>query len=116
MAALDRARAIAQVRTAFALSRGEQVALPPLYAAQQQIKAEAARFNVLDIGRRAGKTYLGQHLALETAIAGHPVGWFAPNYKYLLEVWQALTRALRPIATKINATERRIELGNGGLI
>jgi hypothetical protein len=71
---------------------------------------------VLDIGRRAGKTYLGTHLALEAVSQGNPVGWFAPNYKYLLEVWQELTRVLRPHATKINATERRIELGNGGHI
>jgi hypothetical protein len=90
--------------------------LPPLYTEQAQIKAEARRFNVLCIGRRAGKTYLGMHLALEAALAAAPVGWFAPNYKYLLEVWQDLTRRLRPVADKINATERRIELKNGGLI
>lgn len=92
------------------------IRLPSLYPAQQQIKTEAARFNVLDIGRRAGKTYLGTHLALEAALQGQPVGWFAPNYKYLLEVWQQLTKALRPVAVKINATERRIELANGGVI
>jgi len=90
--------------------------LPTLYPLQERIKDEARRFNVLDIGRRAGKTYLGQHLALETALAGDPVGWFAPNYKYLLEVWLDLTRRLRPVASKINATERRIELTNGGLV
>lgn len=90
--------------------------LPPLYDAQRQIKAEARRFNVLDIGRRAGKTYLGTHLALECAGQGHPVGWFAPSYKYLLEVWQFLSSTLQDYATKINATERRIELKNGGLI
>jgi len=56
------------------------------------------------------------HLALETADAAQPVGWFAPNYKYLLEVWQELTRVLRPVATKFNATERRIELNNAGVV
>lgn len=93
-----------------------KISLPELYPLQEKIKAEARRFNVLDIGRRAGKTFLGQHLALETVSAGYPCGWFAPNYKYLLEVWEFLTRTLRPFATKINATERRIELANGGLI
>lgn len=92
------------------------VPLPALYPAQQEIKQQAARFNVLDIGRRAGKTYLGTHIALEYASNGFPVGWFAPNYKYLLEVWQQLARTLREHATKINATERRIELINGGSI
>jgi hypothetical protein len=92
------------------------LALPDLYEAQQRIKSEAKRFNVLDIGRRAGKTYMGTHLALEAVRDGEPVGWFAPNYKYLLEVWQFLARELKPHASKINATERRIELTNGGLI
>jgi hypothetical protein len=93
-----------------------EVELPALYPLQERIRSEARRFNVLDIGRRAGKTYLGTYLALDAVAEGHPVGWFAPNYKYLLEVWQVLTRALRPVATKANATERRIELSNGGVI
>lgn len=92
------------------------LALPPLYPKQLQIKDEGLRFNVLDIGRRAGKTFLGIHLALETAAQGYPVGWFAPSYKYVLEVWRDLLRPVAGIATKINATERRIELPNGGLI
>lgn len=92
--------------------------LPALYATQQQIKDEGKRFNVLDIGRRAGKTFLGVHLAVETAADGEPVGWFAPTYKYVLEVWRDLQRPLHAIRGKcrINATERRIELPNGGLI
>lgn len=92
------------------------VELPSLYPAQERIKAESKRFNVLDIGRRAGKTYLGIRLALEMALTGKPVGWFAPNYKYVLEVWRDLQRPVREVAVKINATERRIELKNGGLI
>lgn len=92
------------------------LSLPALYPKQQQIKDEGLRFNVLDIGRRAGKTFLGVHLALECAAAGFPVGWFAPSYKYVLEVWRDLLRPVSDIATKINATERRIELPNGGLI
>lgn len=92
--------------------------LPELYATQQRIKDEGKRFNVLDIGRRAGKTFLGVHLAVETAASGEPVGWFAPSYKYVLEVWRDLQRPLHAIRGKcrINATERRIELPNGGLI
>lgn len=93
-----------------------KLALPSLYPKQEQIKREGLRFNVLDIGRRAGKTFLGIHLALDTAAQGHPVGWFAPSYKYVLEVWRDLLRPVSGIATKINATERRIELPNGGLI
>ena len=92
------------------------IELPALYPVQQRIKDEGRRFNVLDIGRRAGKTFLGIHLALETAAAGEPVGWFAPSYKYVLEVWRDLIRPVADIAVKVNATERRIELPNGGSI
>ena len=113
---LERVRVHRQLRRRKGVDRRLKIHLPPLYDKQAEIKRDARRFNVLDIGRRAGKTYLGTHLAIESATAGNPVGWFAPNYKYLLEVWEVLTRKLRPVATKINATERRIELANGGLI
>lgn len=93
-----------------------KVQLPPLYPLQQEIKDGAARFNVICIGRRAGKTYLCTHLALETALRGYPAGWFVPEHKDALEVWAELTRRLKPIATKINASEKRIELPNRGLI
>lgn len=114
----DLAVAIARSKRILAKPREKEtvIKLPSLYAKQQEIKSEARRFNVLDIGRRAGKTYMGTHLVLEYVQKGYPVGWFAPNYKYLLEVWQFLERELKPHATKSNATERRIELSNGGLL
>jgi len=90
--------------------------LPSLYETQARIVSEAGRFNVLDIGRRAGKTYLGTRLALDAALAGHPVGWFAPGYKYVLEVWRDLTRPLGKLKCRINATERRIEIPGAGTI
>lgn len=92
------------------------ITLPTLYPKQEEIKAAAKRYNVLDIGRRAGKTYLGVHLALEAAAKGQLVGWFSPTYKYLLDVWRDLERPSRGHATRINATERRIEFPNGGII
>jgi len=93
-----------------------QVNLPALYPLQEQIKAEAARFNVLCIGRRAGKTYLSTNLILETALAGFPAAWFVPDYKVAIEAWRDIVRPIKHIATKVNATERRIELPNGGVV
>lgn len=92
------------------------VPLPSLYPKQEEIKAAAKRYNILDIGRRAGKTYLGVHLALEAASKGQLVGWFSPTYKYLLDVWRDLERPSKGIASRINATERRIEFPNGGIV
>src|SRR5882672_10276669 len=94
----------------------EGIELPPLYPLQEQIKAEARRFNVLCIGRRAGKTYLGIRLALESALAGHPVGWFAPNYKLQLDAWRDLQAPIKDAVARSSVAERRIELAGGGLI
>lgn len=94
----------------------ESYALPELYPLQAKIKGEGRRFNVLDIGRRAGKTYLGVHLALESARDGYPVGWFSPSYKFMLDVWRDLLRPVRALATRVNATERRIEFPANGVI
>ena len=93
-----------------------RVRLPELYDTQRRIYEEAARFNVLCIGRRAGKTYLGVRLALEAALAGQMVGWFAPTYKLLSEAWEAMLLPLFPIREqcRINQTHGTIRLPNGG--
>lgn len=90
--------------------------LPQLYPAQLEIKNQGKRFNVLDIGRRAGKTYLGIHLALEGVALGRRVGWFAPRYKYILDVWRDFELATKPFRKSIDTQQRRIELTNGGVL
>ena len=95
--AKEKARKRVKVRLELMRRRRERaktipVPLPSLYAKQEEIKLDARRYNVLDIGRRAGKTYLGVHLALEAASKGRLVGWFSPTYKYLLDVWRDLER------------------------
>lgn len=52
----------------------------------------------------------------DTALGGEPVAWFSPTYKMLADVWRDLGEVLRPYATRVNATERRIELVTGGVI
>lgn len=107
-----------QVMCAYGALRAQPalpIELPSLYPAQERIETEAARYNVMDLGRRFGKTYFGVHKALKAASNGKRVGWFAPHYKYLTEAWDDLERPCRAFA-RINNTERRIELENGGLI
>lgn len=77
---------------------------------------QARRFNVVDCGRRWGKTLLGKDRAIRTALAGYPVGWFAPTYKYVTEVWRDLVRLLAPVIAARNASELRMELITGGVI
>lgn len=68
------------------------------------------------MGRRWGKTTLGVLLATEPALAGKPVGWFAPTYQYLMEPWRDLNRLLAPAIERASIQERRIDLKTGGSI
>ena len=76
----------------------------------------AKRFNVLECGRRSGKTTLGVDLAIDKALDGLPVGWFAPTYKILADAWRELVTGTADIARKVDQQERRIELLTGGVI
>ncbi len=85
-----------------------------LHSGQLSVLAESARFNVLECGRRFGKTHLGIQLAIEQAIDGGEVGWFAPTYRYLADPWRAVERILGPAITKTDRVEKRLDLVTGG--
>ncbi len=92
------------------------IRLPKPLEWQQQVKAERARYNVLCIGRRAGKTVLLQDLCTEPEVLPYPVGWFSPTYKDMLEVWQDMTARLAPVTHRISVQDRRIENIAGGVL
>lgn len=92
------------------------ISLPLLHEGQQRILREARRFNVLACGRRFGKTTLLQDVAIDPALDGDPVGWFAPSYKLLLEAWRELSTTLAPIVARSNASDHRMELITGGVL
>jgi hypothetical protein len=92
------------------------VRLQRQHPGQVEIVNHPARFKVVMCGRRFGKTQLGVRKACDVALAGHPVGWFAPTYKYVLEVWRELLQRLQPVISRSNDQERRIELVTGGVI
>lgn len=96
-----------------------RITIPPidLHPGQQRILESKARYRVAACGRRFGKTLLAvEWLALMPggALDGKPVGFFAPSYKLLLEVWSDMERTLKPVIAKANKTEMRIELITGG--
>jgi hypothetical protein len=74
------------------------------------------RFNVVNCGRRFGKTILGQNRLVPVALESHPTAWFAPAYKYLYEVWDWFVKTLEPVTAKANKSEQRIELITGGIV
>lgn len=88
--------------------------MPGLHPNQQLVADHPARFKVLRCGRRFGKTILGQERAVTMAAQGFPVAWFAPTYKFIIEVWDDIVRMLAPITQRVSIQERRIELVTRG--
>ena len=90
--------------------------LPKRLPWQQQVAREAKRFNVVDVGRRAGKTTLGIDRCATKETLGYPVGWFSPTYRMLTEIWRDATRILAPITTRRSVQDHRLELVTGGVV
>ena len=96
--------------------RDIRITIPRPLDWQQQVMDEARRFNVLSIGRRAGKTELGMILCARPDTLRHPVGWFAPNYKDMIEVWRSISQRFAPIVARQSGSERRLEFVTGGVL
>lgn len=90
--------------------------LEPLLPWQQQVVQEARRFNVLSIGRRAGKTFFAQDRCAQRDVLRLPVAWFSPSYKYMVEVWRETAARFAPIIARQNISERRMEFVTGGVL
>jgi len=89
--------------------------LDDLHPSQRLVAREARRFNVLNCGRRFGKTKFGLNRAMQTLRRGKPVAWFAPTYKLMLDVWAEARRDLVDEIASANKTEMRLELKNGAI-
>lgn len=94
----------------------KQKFLPDPHDTQAEVLADAVRFNIVDCGRRWGKTELGLYVAAEAMLEGQPIGWFAPTYKILADAWRRAKILLRPVMVSKNETEKRIELRGGGTL
>jgi Terminase RNaseH-like domain/Terminase large subunit, T4likevirus-type, N-terminal len=86
------------------------------HPAQQQILDEAKRFNVVALGRRAGKSTLAQHLLADVALHAKPAGYFAPTYKLLAEFWREVRAVLEPVTRMKSEQDHRLELITGGTL
>lgn len=92
------------------------ITLPRPHPAQQRIIDEARRFNVVNCGRRFGKTTLGINRIVTPETLRFPCGWFSPTYKMLREVWRECVRITAPITVRCSAAEHRIEFVTGGVL
>lgn len=87
-----------------------------LHPSQLTVFNALRRFNVLQIGRRWGKTRFQEFSILDAAIRGGKCAWFAPSYKYLAEPGRDLEAALAPIMDRYDRVEKRMQLTTGGSI
>lgn len=93
-----------------------KIQLPRPHEGQRRVIAEAGRFNVVNCGRRFGKTSLGLDRCATPATLAYPIGWFSPTYKMLLEVWREAVRIFGPITARRSAQDHRLEFVTGGLL
>jgi hypothetical protein len=93
-----------------------KVSLYQLHPKQAEIRQEAKRFNVLNCGRRWGKSKLAVNLLCEPAIDGYPTAYFAPNYKILKDTWKDVVWRLSDIINTKQVQDKSIDLITGGNI
>ena len=82
---------------------------------QAKVLSEKKRFNVLNCGRRWGKSKLAVNLLSESALTGNPVGYFTPTYKLLEGTFAECHVALSSVVKRKHENQR-IELITGGVI
>lgn len=93
------------------------IKLPRLHAAQEQVLREARRYNVLACGRRWGKTTLLMDIAINAALEGRRVGWFAPIYALLEEAYIGMRTTLgQAVSSAAQSPHPRIQLWTGGVV
>lgn len=70
-------------------------------------------------GRRFGKTEVGKLTVMELALRGKQTWWLAPTYAMAGQVWRDMKTMIKPmsaIGIQISESERRLDVGSGGLI
>lgn len=91
------------------------IKLPTLHTAQKHVFSEAKRFNVLNCGRRWGKSVLASRLLIKTAFAKYPCAYFAPTYKLLEGTFNEIMKIVEPMIFKKH-DQQFIQLVGGGTI
>lgn len=92
------------------------IRLQRLHAGQREIVSNRKRFNILNCGRRFGKTSLAERLILDVAANGYPVGYWSPTYKDLYEVWNSCKHRFLPAIVKKDEQVKQLVFNTGGKI
>jgi len=97
------------------MTRRIEVHLPKPHPGQAAINRNLARFNVIDCGRRFGKSANGLYHGIRTMLDGYPVGIFTPRYKDVSEWWRELVELTKSVTKAKSEQEKRLELITGGI-
>ena len=92
------------------------VTLPTLHADQIRAYKLPGRLKAIRCGRRWGKSALGVTLACDDVLKGRYVGFFAPDYKRLIEVYQEIYTTLAPVVASSSKVDGVIRASTGGRI
>jgi hypothetical protein len=95
-----------------------EIALPTLHPGQVAAFREFQACDLLAVrcGRRWGKTDFGKVLASDRSLRGHPVGWFAPDYRIMAEAYNEIVDTLEPAKKSSSKMEGIIRTVTGGRI
>lgn len=85
------------------------------HAAQAAVRAEAKRFNVLNCGRRFGKTDEAKRLLAEPAINGQRTAYIAPTFAMARQFYREMADQLHGVIARKNENQR-LDLIGGGFI
>jgi hypothetical protein len=91
-----------------------QIHMPELHAGQVEAFKMPGRFRAGRCGRRFGKTEFAQTIIEDGTIRGKAIGYFAPSYKLLSEVFVSVRHVLHPLIEVSNQTSGVIRLITGG--
>lgn len=85
--------------------RKTRLEIPFLHSGQKKAYNLPGRLKAIRCGRRWGKSSMGTVIAANGAAKGELIGFFAPDYRRLSEVYLELARILKPISTHQSHTE-----------
>lgn len=97
------------------MSKEITITLELPHEAQKSVLKQAKRFNVVNCGRRWGKSKLAKKLLTEPALEGYEVGYFTPTYKFLEATYNDCLNTLSQLV-KSKHQNQHIELITGGRI
>lgn len=92
----------------------DEVELPTLHADQVRAWSKRTRRFAVRCGRRWGKTKFGETIGGDSVVKGWPVGWFAPDYRRMSEVFEDFKQILGPIITRKSKQDKEIRVDTGG--